>query len=45
MNVIMRKDLKAAQGLAGELGLSVPLIDVAEQQVSSTLGLEGDVHD
>ena len=42
MDVIMRKDLQAAQGLAGDLGLSVPLIDVAEQQVSSTLGLEED---
>jgi 3-hydroxyisobutyrate dehydrogenase-like beta-hydroxyacid dehydrogenase len=39
MEVIMRKDLRAAQGLANELGLSVPLIDVAEQQVASTLGL------
>jgi 3-hydroxyisobutyrate dehydrogenase-like beta-hydroxyacid dehydrogenase len=44
MEVIMHKDLKAAQGLAGDLGLSVPLIDVAEQQVLSTLGLEEDVH-
>jgi 3-hydroxyisobutyrate dehydrogenase-like beta-hydroxyacid dehydrogenase len=39
MEVIMHKDLRAAQGLANELGLSVPLIDVAEQQVASTLGL------
>ena len=44
MDVIMRKDLKAAQGLAGDLGVSVPLIDVAERQVSSTLGIEDDVH-
>jgi 3-hydroxyisobutyrate dehydrogenase-like beta-hydroxyacid dehydrogenase len=43
MEVIMHKDLRAAQGLAQELGLSTPLIDVAEQQVLSTLGLrEGD---
>jgi 3-hydroxyisobutyrate dehydrogenase-like beta-hydroxyacid dehydrogenase len=44
MEVIMHKDLKAAQGLAADLGVSVPLIDVAEQQVSSTLGIEEDVH-
>ena len=41
MDVIMRKDLHAAQGLADDLGLCVPLIDVAEQQVASTLGLDG----
>jgi 3-hydroxyisobutyrate dehydrogenase-like beta-hydroxyacid dehydrogenase len=44
MDVIMRKDLQAAQGLARELGVSVPLIDVAEQQVAATLGLEEGEH-
>ncbi len=39
MQTIMRKDLQAAQRLAADLSVEVPLIDVAEAQIDSTLRL------
>jgi 3-hydroxyisobutyrate dehydrogenase-like beta-hydroxyacid dehydrogenase len=38
---LMDKDLAAAQGLASELGLEVPLVDVARNGGSDTLSPEG----